>query len=102
MSADNTIAILITKSKENGKKEYRVKEIGNSEEIGYDFDRKKKGRLNEEFVLMMFGDCKVLCDENKARKKAERIEKKSGFVEYGICTFDFSHLPFPELKQLQE
>lgn len=104
MSADNTIVILHTKNPEDNSHvpfHYRVKEIQAAENLYYDAP---PNSFNTEYVIEVFGDCAIFTDEAEAYREALRLEKEikdEGYiVEYGVVRENFSHLCFPEKKEV--
>ncbi len=101
MSADNTIAILVTRRRD-GKpgSEFRVAHVmavdNNWNQPDYPYPSKDhRAVFNREMVRANFSNSEVFYTKEEALKSAQELEKKIEIVEYGIRWFDFSAISFP-------
>ena len=53
--------------------------------------------LNPAEVISYFGRCEVFTDRSAALKYANDLDSGDWPSEYGVCVFDYSHLPFPNI-----
>ncbi len=91
MSADNGIYILPSPM-ENGGTEYRVahcQAIDNIDELG----------LEQEFEVLLFGECQVFSNKEDAWAKACQLADKESFLEYGVCQLPLRQHPFPKMSR---
>lgn len=97
MSADNTIVVLGTKRKDGQPgMEYRVAEIQAAENLTYQPDYPPtKPVLNRWHLLIIFNGKRVILDKLEALETAQKLEKESGYVEYGISFWEYPEVFFP-------
>lgn len=86
MSADNTVAILVTKGRKAGTKiEVRVAHVQALENIEWMPDYPPTSPVvNREWLRRHFADAALFYDMEQAQKYAERVEQDAIYVEYGI------------------
>lgn len=95
MSADNAVAICVTKGRKS-ELEFRIAEVWGDWNMteGANFPAHRP-RYNEKRVLKTFGEAPVITDAWEAIKQAQALIKKIGVVEYGLQVMNFSDTPFP-------
>lgn len=98
MSADNTVAVLITKARKGDGVEVRVAHVQALENIKYepDYPSGKYRVLNRRWVRALFARARIFFNDVEAAwSYAESVEREVGYVEYGVEQFDFSNIYFP-------
>lgn len=99
MSVDTTIGILVTCRRDGQPgQEFRVAHVRAIETISDepDYPSTQNPVLNRERVRQCFAGSQMFTDREQALEAANRLlQKKGGYVEYGICELDYSNLHFP-------
>jgi hydroxymethylpyrimidine pyrophosphatase-like HAD family hydrolase len=92
MSADNTILIVRTRSKDNNF-QWHVCHVQNDDSLTYEPDFPKDNpEINMEYFKDYFQNAPVFDNEDAAIKYAFKLYNSIKIVEYGVCSEDFDFI----------
>ena len=90
MSADDSICVLVSRNRRDGRPEYRVRWVQAVENASYDADPVWR----DQYLRDTYGKCEVFRDQRSASEEAEMLLVGNAPVEYGIVWVDTGR-PFP-------